>query len=126
MCAERGLILVDTKYELGRARDGRLLVIDEIHTPDSSRFWRASSYDERFARGEDPEPLDKDFVRRYYTDMGYRGDGPPPPLPDEIRIGAAQRYIAAYEAITGESFVPDLTPPLPRIARRLHLEGESS
>jgi phosphoribosylaminoimidazole-succinocarboxamide synthase len=122
MCAERGLILVDTKYEFGRAKDGRVLVIDEIHTPDSSRFWKASTYGDRFARGEDPEPLDKDFVRRHYTQQGYKGDGPPPPLPDDIRIGAARRYIEAYEAITGESFVPDLEAPLPRITRNLKKE----
>jgi phosphoribosylaminoimidazole-succinocarboxamide synthase len=122
MCAARGLILVDTKYELGRAKDGRVLVIDEIHTPDSSRFWKASTYDERFRRGEDPEPLDKDFVRRHYTEQGYRGDGPPPPLPDDVRVGAARRYIEAYEAITGEAFVPDLGDPLPRIAKNLGLE----
>jgi phosphoribosylaminoimidazole-succinocarboxamide synthase len=121
MCAARGLILVDTKYEFGRTRDGRLLVIDEIHTPDSSRFWKAATYEERFARGLDPEPLDKDFVRRHYTDQGYRGDGPPPPLPDDVRIGAAKRYIEAYEAITGETFVPDLAPPLPRLMKNLNL-----
>jgi len=126
LCAARGLILVDTKYEFGRAKDGKILVIDEIHTPDSSRFWLAATYDERFARSEDPEPLDKDFVRRHYTQQGYRGDGPPPPLPDEVRIGAARRYIEAYEAITGEAFVPDHSPPLARIARNLNLSGEMS
>src|SRR5580704_13915996 len=64
ICAARGLILVDTKYEFGRTSDGKLVVIDEIHTPDSSRFWKAATYDDRFKAGEDPEPLDKDFVRR--------------------------------------------------------------
>jgi len=124
MCAARGLILVDTKYELGRAKDGRILVIDEIHTPDSSRFWKAGTYADRFARGEDPEPLDKDFVRRHYTQRGYRGDGPPPALPDDVRIGAAKRYVEAYEAITGEEFVPDRTPPLERIAGKLDAKGQ--
>jgi len=119
ICAERGLILVDTKYEFGRDDKGRLLVIDEIHTPDSSRFWMANTYEERFARRQDPEPLDKDFVRRHYTEQGYRGDGPPPSLPDQVRIGAAQRYIEAYERITGEAFVPDTEPPLARMARNL-------
>jgi phosphoribosylaminoimidazole-succinocarboxamide synthase len=119
LCAERGLILVDTKYEMGKTPDGEVVVIDEIHTPDSSRFWMASTYDERFAAGLDPEPLDKDFVRRYYTALGYRGDGDPPPLPPEVRVGAAQRYIEAYERITGETFVPDTAPPLPRIAKNL-------
>jgi phosphoribosylaminoimidazole-succinocarboxamide synthase len=119
MCKQRGLILVDTKYEFGRAKDGRILVIDEIHTPDSSRFWKAGTYEERFAKGEDPEPLDKDFVRRHYTALGYKGDGPPPPLPDEVRVGAAKRYIEAYEAITGEPFVADTSPPLPRLRKNL-------
>jgi len=122
MCAARGLILVDTKYEFGRAKDGRILVIDEIHTPDSSRFWKAATYADRLACGQDPEPLDKDFVRRHFTEQGYRGDGSPPPLPDNVRVGAARRYIEAYEAITGEDFVPDLAPPLPRIAKNLRLE----
>ncbi len=121
MCAERGLLLVDTKYEFGRDASGRLLVIDEIHTPDSSRFWMAKTYEERFGRGEDPEPLDKDFVRRYFTKQGYRGDGPPPPLPDDIRIGGAQRYIEAYERITGEAFVPDTEEPVARIRKNLGL-----
>ncbi len=123
MCAARGLILVDTKYEFGKTKDGRVVVIDEIHTPDSSRFWMASTYVERFARGEDPEPLDKDFVRRHFTNMGYRGDGPPPELPDDVRIGAARRYIEAYEQITSERFVPDLEEPVARIARNLGLPG---
>jgi phosphoribosylaminoimidazole-succinocarboxamide synthase len=124
-CAARGLILVDTKYEFGKAKDGRVLVIDEIHTPDSSRFWMASTYEDRFARGEDPEPLDKDFVRRHFTNMGYRGDGPPPDLPDDVRIGAARRYIEAYEQITNEPFVPDVQEPVARIARNLGLKAPS-
>ena len=123
MCAERGLILVDTKYEFGRDRTGRLVVIDEIHTPDSSRFWQSSTYDERFRAGKDPDPLDKDFVRRWYIDQGYKGDGEPPPMPDEVRIGAAQRYIAAYEQITGEPFAADTEPPLSRIRRNLAASG---
>jgi len=121
ICAERGLILVDTKYEMGKTKDGEIVVIDEIHTPDSSRFWMAASYDERFASGLDPEPLDKDFVRRYYTALGYRGDGEPAPLPPEVRVGAAQRYAEAFERITGQPFVPDTDPPLERIAKNLGL-----
>jgi phosphoribosylaminoimidazole-succinocarboxamide synthase len=119
VCAERGLILVDTKYELGKTPEGEIVVIDEIHTPDSSRFWVEATYAERFAGGLDPEPLDKDFVRRYYTALGYRGDGDPPELPSEVRVGAARRYIDAFERITGETFEPDIEPPLPRIARNL-------
>ena len=121
VCAARGLILVDTKYEMGKAPDGEIVVIDEIHTPDSSRFWMESTYEERFASGLDPEPLDKDFVRRYYTALGYRGDGEVPELPPEVRIGAAKRYVEAFERITGETFVPDTDPPLARIAKNLGL-----
>jgi phosphoribosylaminoimidazole-succinocarboxamide synthase len=126
VCAERGLILVDTKYELGKTRDGRVVVIDEIHTPDSSRFWEAASYEERFRAGLDPEGFDKDFVRRHYTALGYKGDGEPPPLPSDVRIGAAKRYVEAFERITGETFVPNMDPPLPRIAKNLGLHREGS
>jgi len=121
ICAERGLILVDTKYEMGKTTGGKIVVIDEIHTPDSSRFWMQATYEERFTKGLDPEPLDKDFVRRWYTEQGYRGDGEPPKLPDEIRVGAARRYIEAYELITGREFVPDTTPPNERIAKNLKI-----
>ena len=124
LCAARGLILVDTKYEFGKTKDGRIVVIDEIHTPDSSRFWQAATYEDRMVRGEDPEPLDKDFVRRHYTKQGYRGDGEPPALPDDVRIGAARRYIEAFEQITGESFAPDTEAPLPRIARKLSFSAQ--
>ena len=118
--AERGLILVDTKYEMGRAPDGRIVVIDEIHTPDSSRYWYADDYEARLARGEEPRGLDKEYVRRWYvSERGYRGDGPPPPMTDEVRVEAARRYIAIYELITGRAFVPDTDEPLARIRRNL-------
>jgi phosphoribosylaminoimidazole-succinocarboxamide synthase len=125
VCAGRGLILVDTKYEFGRDGAGKLLVIDEIHTPDSSRFWKEATYEARFRAGQDPEPLDKDFVRRWYIDQGYKGDGTPPPMPDDVRVGAAERYIAAYEQITGEPFVPDTREPNERIAKNLGIERAS-
>ncbi len=124
LAAERGLILVDTKYEFGKTKDGRIIVIDEIHTPDSSRYWMKDSYEARFAAGQDPDPLDKDFVRRHYLTIGYKGDGPPPPMPDDVRVGAAQRYIEAYERITGQSFVPNTEDPLPRIERNLGIAKE--
>ncbi len=120
-CAERGLILVDTKYEFARTPEGKLVVIDEIHTPDSSRFWKSATYAARFDAGQDPDPLDKDFVRRWYISQGYKGDGDARAMPDEVRVGAADRYIAAYEQITGEKFVPNTEPPLPRITRNLRL-----
>jgi phosphoribosylaminoimidazole-succinocarboxamide synthase len=121
MCAERGLILVDTKYEFGRTPDGKLVVIDEIHTPDSSRFWQKKTYADRFAAGQDPEPLDKDFVRRWYSSQGYKGDGPAPAMTDDVRVGAAEKYIAAFEQITGTAFAPSTEPPLARIAKNLGL-----
>lgn len=118
--AERGLILVDTKYELGKTPDGEILVIDEIHTPDSSRYWYAADYEDRIKHGEEPRSLDKEYVRRWLAEeAGYSGDGPPPVLPDEVRIEAARRYIATYELITGRPFVPDTADPLRRIAKNL-------
>lgn len=118
----RGLILADTKYELGWA-DGpegrRLLFIDEVHTPDSSRYWYADDYERRLSQGQEPRSLDKEYVRRYLAERGYRGEGPPPPLPAEVRIEAARRYIEAYELLTGARFVPDLAPPLPRMRDNL-------
>jgi phosphoribosylaminoimidazole-succinocarboxamide synthase len=120
--AERGLILVDTKYELGKTADGRLVVIDEIHTPDSSRYWYADDYAERVARGAEPRGLDKEYVRRWYVEeRGYRGDGPPPSMTDEVRVEAARRYVAIYELITGRAFVPDTREPLARIRENLGL-----
>jgi phosphoribosylaminoimidazole-succinocarboxamide synthase len=123
--AKRGLILVDTKYEIGRRPDGTLCFIDEIHTPDSSRYWYASDYDERFARGEEPRGLDKEYVRRAMTDLGYRGEGPPPPMTPDIRQEAARRYIALYELLTGKSFVPDTEEPLARIRRNLRIQNRA-
>jgi phosphoribosylaminoimidazole-succinocarboxamide synthase len=117
--AERGLILVDTKYEIGRAADGTLIVADEIHTPDSSRYWYADGYERALAAGEDPRALDKEYVRRWLARRGYRGEGAPPPLPTEVRVEAATRYVEAYERVTGTTFVPDLAAPEPRIRAAL-------
>ncbi|MBA3397238.1 MAG: phosphoribosylaminoimidazolesuccinocarboxamide synthase [Deltaproteobacteria bacterium] len=115
--AARGLILADTKYEMGVAKDGTITVIDEIHTPDSSRYWYADDYEERLARGEEPRSLDKEFVRRWLSgEAKWSGDGPPPVMPDEIRLEAARRYIASYELVTGTPFVPDAREPVARIA----------
>ena len=125
--ASRGLILADTKYEIGidRSRpDGdQLVVIDEIHTPDSSRYWYADDYEARLARGEEPRSLDKEYVRRWLAgEARWSGDGPPPVMPDEVRVEAARRYIAAFELVTGETFVPDPRDPIPRIAAALGAE----
>lgn len=112
---QAGLILVDTKYELGRAPDGTVMLIDEVHTPDSSRFWKATSYEERFARGEEPENFDKEFVRLAYAEHGYRGDGPIPAMPDDLWIAASQRYISIYEMLTRQPFMPGAYPIEPRL-----------
>ena len=117
----RGLILVDTKYELALDRDDRLIVIDEIHTPDSSRYWYRERYEQAMAQGRDPEALDKEYVRRWLGERGYRGEGPVPEIPVDVRCEAARRYIEAYEQITGRSFEPDTEDPLPRIRRNLGL-----
>jgi len=117
----RGLILVDTKYEIGRRPDGTLCFIDEVHTPDSSRYWYADDYDARFARGEEPRGLDKEYVRRTLADQGYKGDGPPPKLTDDVRVEAARRYIQVCELVTGRPFVPNTEEPSARIRKNLKL-----
>jgi phosphoribosylaminoimidazole-succinocarboxamide synthase len=123
-----GLILVDTKYEFGVAPDGEIVLIDEIHTPDSSRFWLADSYPARHAAGEEPENFDKEFIRLHYAAQGYRGDGPAQPLPDDLAMQAALRYIRIYERLTGQRFQPGELPAPPRIERNLRnwlgLSGE--
>ncbi len=119
LCAERGLILVDTKYEFGKTKDGKIVVIDEIHTPDSSRFWFAESYDERMSRGEDPESFDKEYLRRFLSAQGFTGDGPVPTIPDEIRVESSVRYQIAVEKIMGRPFEPNLEEPIARIRKNL-------
>lgn len=120
-CAARGLILADTKYEMGKDAKGNIVVIDEIHTPDSSRFWFESSYRDRLSRGEEPESFDKEYVRRWLAAQGFRGDGPVPTIPDDVRVEAAARYAEAFERITGQPFEPDLEDPAVRIPRNLGL-----
>ena len=119
--ASRGLILVDTKYEIGLDERGALVVIDEIHTPDSSRYWYRDPYEQAMAAGRDPEALDKEYLRRWLVEQGYRGEGAVPAIPDDVRCEAARRYIEAYEQVTGRAFEPDPSPPLPRIRRNLGL-----
>ncbi len=118
-----GLILVDTKYEFGRAPDGRIVLIDEVHTPDSSRFWKADTYAEHFARGDEPENFDKEFIRLAYAEKNYRGDGTPPPMPTDVWITASQRYIQIYEMLTGKSFMPGDYPIEPRLIENLKKAG---
>jgi phosphoribosylaminoimidazole-succinocarboxamide synthase len=113
--AQAGLILADTKYEFGLAGDGELLLIDEVHTPDSSRWWVQESYAQRLAEGAEPESLDKEVVRRALAAAGYTGDGPLPVLDDEVWRATSRRYIDAYERLTGRDFVPAPYPAGPRI-----------
>ena len=121
---ERGLILVDTKYEIGLDPDGQLVVIDEIHTPDSSRYWYRDPYERAMSEGRDPEALDKEYVRRWLgTERGYRGEGAPPEIPVDVRCEAARRYIEAYEQITGRDFEPDVSPVAERLQRNLRSES---
>lgn len=117
--ADRGLILVDTKYEMALDPEGRIVVIDEVHTPDSSRYWWRHSYEKAMSDGRDPEPLDKEYLRRWLVEAGWRGEGAPPTLPHEVRCEAARRYIEAFEAVTGRSFEPSTEEPEARIRRNL-------
>jgi phosphoribosylaminoimidazole-succinocarboxamide synthase len=123
LAQKAGLILVDTKYEFGRAPDGRVMLIDELHTPDSSRFWRADSYLTRFENGEEPENFDKEFLRLAYSSSGYRGEGKPPQLPDDLWVAASQRYIAIFEMLTGRPFIPGDYPVNPRLEENLRKAG---
>lgn len=120
VAARAGLILADTKYEFGVAGDtGELLLIDEVHTPDSSRYWVADSYERRLAAGDEPESLDKEVVRRALIDLGYDGRGSVPQLNADIIAATRRRYVDAYERITGDAFVPAPQPADGRIRAAL-------
>jgi phosphoribosylaminoimidazole-succinocarboxamide synthase len=120
---EAGLILADTKYEFGLATDGSLMLIDEVHTPDSSRWWVAATYDERLDAGKEPESLDKEVVRRAYAEIGYRGDGPVPRLADDVWAATSARYIDAFERLTRTPFEPGSYPVAERIVANLTEAG---
>lgn len=108
MANERGLILVDTKYEFGLTKDGRIMLVDEVHTPDSSRYFYSDTYDDLLAAGQPQRQLSKEFVREWLMDRGFRGlDGQlMPKLSDAFRIEVASRYIELFEAVTGSRFEP--------------------
>lgn len=110
IAAERGLILVDTKYEFGKHND-TIYLMDEIHTPDSSRYFYSEGYEERFAKGEPQKQLSKEFVREWLMDNGFQGkEGQQvPEMTDEIVTSISERYIELYEHITGEKFVKEDT-----------------
>jgi phosphoribosylaminoimidazole-succinocarboxamide synthase len=118
-----GLILVDTKYEFGRVPDGRVLLIDEVHTPDSSRFWLASTYPSRFEAGEEPENYDKEFIRLAYVEKGYHGDGEPPQMPTSLWVALSQRYIQICELLTGKKFQPGDYPVEFRLQENIRKAG---
>jgi phosphoribosylaminoimidazole-succinocarboxamide synthase len=118
-----GLILADTKYEFGLTSDGQLILIDEVHTPDSSRWWVAETYSARLAAGHEPESLDKEVVRRAFADLGYKGDGPAPTLPAEVWSETSARYIAAFERLTDSDFAPGAYPVADRLVANLQKAG---
>ncbi len=121
MAAERGLILVDTKYEFGLDESGRILLADEIHTPDSSRYWIASGYEAALRDGTRPPSFDKDVIRSWVVSRCDPYRDAIPEIPAEMIARTAQVYIDAYEAITGQTFVPDTTgdTPLDRVRANL-------
>ena len=102
-----GLILVDTKYEFGIYND-ELIVIDEIHTPDSSRYWVLNEYEKRFNNNLSQKMLDKENIRQWLIDKGFKGEGTPPELTDEIRILLAEKYIELYKTLLGKEFKPSI------------------
>jgi len=120
IAADRGLILVDTKYEFGVDEDGTLVIADEVHTPDSSRFWVAESYEQRVGAGEEPEALDKEFFRLWMREQGFEYGGPRPEISDDVRLMLASKYIDLYERITGQTFqLPEETDTQARIEKNL-------
>ena len=126
ICEKAGIILVDTKYEFG-VYNGKLMLIDEVHTPDSSRFWIKGTYKQKLSSGEEPENFDKEFLRKWLKEQGYSGEGTPPQLSKEITKLLSQRYRDIYEKITGEAFSVDETENIEdRIKRnleKLHLSS---
>jgi phosphoribosylaminoimidazole-succinocarboxamide synthase len=121
IAAERGLILVDTKYEFGK-RDGEIYLIDEVHTPDSSRYFYADGYEQRFAAGEPQKQLSKEFVREWLMENGFNGQTGQtvPEMTDEIVTNISNRYIELFEKISGEKFTPaDETEPESRIEKNI-------
>ncbi|WP_370320090.1 phosphoribosylaminoimidazolesuccinocarboxamide synthase [Oricola sp.] len=121
MAAKRGLILVDTKYEFGTDEDNNILLADEIHTPDSSRYWMAESYQERFKQGQRPESFDKDFVRAWVTQRCDPYKDAIPQIPENLVRDTSSVYIKAYEMITGRKFDAQAVeaPLLERIRKNL-------
>ena len=118
MAAAKGLILVDTKYEFGN-HNGTVMLIDEIHTPDCSRYWYASDLDERLAAKEAPRMLDKEFLRTWLLAKGFKGDGAAPEIPNEVRAELGRRYLELYEVLVGEPLKVHPGPVLARVEANL-------
>lgn len=113
--ADRGLILVDTKYEFGLL-DGKLVIVDEVHTPDSSRFWYADTYQQLFEANDKQRKIDKEYLRQWLMEeKKFMGQGENPEIPDEVRMEVSRRYIQAFEQITGVDFVPESLAPAAEI-----------
>ena len=123
LVAKNNLILVDTKYEFGLDENGNLTLIDEIHTPDSSRFWIKDTYEKLFSQKKEPEKLDKEYVRQFLADKGFIGEGNIPEIPNDVKVEAAKRYIKAYEMITGKEFEAKNEDILKRIENNLKKSG---
>ena len=123
LCAKNGLILVDTKYEFGLDKEENLTLIDEIHTPDSSRFWIKNTYEKLFSERKEPEKLDKEYVRQFLANKGFIGEGKIPHIPDDVKIETAKRYIRAYELITDQKFKVTEEDINERIKRNLKKAG---
>ena len=119
LAKKQGLILVDTKYEFGIDEKGILHIMDEVHTPDSSRFWKAETYERLVKKGQEPENFDKEFLRLWYAERGYKGDGKPPEMAEELIIALSQRYIKVYEMLTGKKFEAFNYPIEERIIQNL-------
>jgi phosphoribosylaminoimidazole-succinocarboxamide synthase len=121
---KRGLILVDTKYEFGVDKEGKLWLIDEIHTPDSSRYWIAEGSEERFRKGEDQKMLDKEFFRQWLIrERGYQGEGPLPEIPGEVRAQLAGKYAELVRTLTGEAPKLEVGDTRARIEKSLRSKG---
>ncbi|MCP4761538.1 MAG: phosphoribosylaminoimidazolesuccinocarboxamide synthase [archaeon] len=121
-CAKNNLILVDCKYEFGITNDNEIIVIDEIHTPDASRYWILDTYEGKYSKGEEPDILDKEFFRQWLiNEHNYMGDGLIPNIPGEIRVELATRYIESYETITGKKFNPNQGNIIDRIKSNLNI-----
>jgi phosphoribosylaminoimidazole-succinocarboxamide synthase len=122
LAAEHGMILVDTKYEFGMYK-GEITLIDEVHTPDSSRYWFADDYTSRFKQGKEPRKIDKAYFREWLASQGYRGEGQIPYVLDEVRVESTRRYIEAYETVTGEEFQAEVGEVHQRIEDNLRKHG---